>query len=260
MTKIALVGACGRMGRMVAQCAQEMPAAEIVAGVDTVSPDAPLPFPLYKSLDEITEHVDVVMDFSSAKTLESVLEFCVERNVPAVLAATGYTPEQKASIRHATMNIPIFQSSNYSIGVCLVQEMARQVAAVMRDCDIEIIEKHHSGKADAPSGTALTLADTIADVLAGDVEYVFGRHGQGTQRKPNEIGIHAVRGGALVGEHEVLFLSEEEEVDLVHKAYSRKVFANGALAAALSITGKSPSLYGMADLLKNLAIVPRSFV
>lgn len=259
MTKIALVGACGRMGRTVVQCAQDNPPADIVAGVDTAAPAEPFPFPLYRSLDEVQEHVDVVMDFSSPATLDSVLRFCVDRNIPAVLAATGYTPEQKAAIRHATMNIPIFQSSNYSIGVCLLQEMARRVAQVMRGCDIEIIEKHHGGKADAPSGTALTLADTMASVLPGDVQYVYGRHGHETRRKPNEIGIHAVRGGALVGEHEVLFLSEEEEVDLVHKAYSRKIFADGALAAALTINGKAPSLYGMPDLLKNLAISPRSF-
>lgn len=261
MTKIALVGACGKMGRMIVKCAQEMPAAEIVAGVDTATPSEPCPFPMYKSLDEVTEHVDVLIDFSSPNTLDSVLKFCQERNVPAVLAATGYTPEQKAAIRHATMNIPIFQSSNYSIGVCLLQEMAKRVAQVMRGCDIEIIEKHHKKKADAPSGTALTLADTIASVISGEPVYVYGRHGRDTQRKANEIGIHSIRGGELVGEHEVLFLSEEEEVDLVHKAYSRRIFAEGALAAAFSVIGKAPSIYGMPDLLRTMALVPgRAFV
>lgn len=257
MANIALVGAAGRMGHMVTERAEKMQQVNIVAGVDVVTPAKPLPFPLYPSLDDITEHVDVLMDFSSPTSLDAVLDYCVKHKKPAVLAATGYTPEQKAQIREATVHIPIFLSSNYSIGVCLVQELAKQVAQVRKDADIEVIERHHSGKVDAPSGTALSIADAIASVLPGETEFVYGREGTNAKRKPGEIGIHAVRGGGLVGEHAIEFLSEDEEIDIVHKAYSRKIFADGALGAALSIIGKSPSLYGMPDLLRTLMNVPQ---
>lgn len=257
MANIALVGAAGRMGHMVTERAEMMPGVEIVAGVDVVTPAEALPYPLYPSVDDITEHADVLMDFSSPTSLDTILDYCVKHKIPAVLAATGYTDEQKAQIREATVHIPIFLSSNYSIGVALVQELAKQVAQVCTGYDIEVIERHHNQKVDAPSGTALSIADAIASVLPGEMEFVYGREGRNAKRKPNEIGIHAVRGGAIVGEHEIEFISEDEEIDIIHRAYSRKIFADGALRAALTIIGKPPSLYGMPDLLRILINVPK---
>ena len=248
--KILLIGACGRMGKNVAEAAAER-GIGIAAGVDVVS--APLAFPLYPRIADVKEEADVVIDFSSASGLDDTLFWCEEKGVPAVLAATGYTPAEKARIQKAAERIAVFQTGNFSIGVNLLQMLAKKAAAVLGESfDAEIVERHHHHKKDAPSGTALMLAESVNEGFGGAKENVYGRHGMVGERSPREIGIHAVRGGNIVGEHEVMFAGEDEIVTLSHSARSRKVFAAGALKAAEWLSGKKQGLYNMDDMLGGL--------
>ena len=248
--KIILVGACGRMGRNVAEVASEQ-GIQIAAGIDVVS--APAPFPLYTSISEVGSEADAVIDFSSASGLESTLAWCEARGIPAVLAATGFTEGDEARIARAAEKIAVFKTGNLSIGVNLLQRLAKKAAEILGDgFDCEIIERHHHTKKDAPSGTALMLAKSVNEGFGGGKENVYGRHGMVGERKTSEIGIHAVRGGTIVGEHEVMFAGQDEIVTLSHSARSRKVFASGALKAAAWLSGRAPGLYDMDDLLGDL--------
>ena len=248
--KIVLVGACGRMGKNVAEAAAERGIA-IVAGVDIAA--SPLPFPLYRSLKEVNEEADALIDFSSASGLEDTLAWCEERGVPAVLAATGYTEADEKRIAEAAKKAALFQTGNLSLGVNLLQMLAKKAAQVLGGAfDAEIVERHHHFKKDAPSGTALMLAKSVNEGLGGTAEFVYGRSGMVGERKKSEIGIHAVRGGTIVGEHEVMFAGEDEIVTLSHSARSRKVFASGALKAAEWLRGKPAGLYNMDDLLAGI--------
>ena len=190
------------------------------------------------------------MDFSSASALESVLAFCKGRAIPVVLAATGYTEQDLARIRKASETIAVFKTGNLSVGINLLQYLAKKSAEILGDAfDAEIVERHHHFKKDAPSGTALMLAESVNEGFGGNKENVYGRHGMVGAREKREIGIHAVRGGTIVGEHEVMFAGEDEIVTLSHSARSRKVFASGALKAAAWLVGRAPGLYDMTDLL-----------
>lgn len=245
--KIILCGACGRMGKNVTEAAAER-GTTIVAGVDIV--DSPLPYPLYRSLAEVNEQADVVVDFSSAAGLEEHLAYCLANKLPIVLAATGFSQDDLAKIDDAAKVIPVFKTGNFSLGINLLQMLAKKAAQVLGDdFDAEIIERHHHTKKDAPSGTALMLASSVNEGLGGGKENVYGRHGMVGERKKSEIGIHAVRGGTIVGEHEVMFAGEDEIVTLSHSARSRKVFAVGALRAAQWLIGQPAGLYDMNDLL-----------
>ena len=245
--KIILCGACGRMGKNVAETAAERNVT-IAAGVDVIA--APSPFPLYSNLADVTEQADAVVDFSSASALESVLAFCEGRAIPVVLAATGYTEKDLARIRKASETIAVFKTGNLSVGINLLQYLAKKSAEILGDAfDAEIVERHHHFKKDAPSGTALMLAESVNEGFGGNKENVYGRHGMVGAREKREIGIHAVRGGTIVGEHEVMFAGEDEIVTLSHSARSRKVFASGALKAAAWLVGRVPGLYDMTDLL-----------
>lgn len=245
--KIILCGACGRMGKNVTEAAAER-GTTIVAGVDIV--DAPLPYPLYRSLAEVNEQADVVVDFSSAAGLEEHLAYCLANKLPIVLAATGFSQDDLAKIDDAAKVIPVFKTGNFSLGINLLQMLVKKAAQVLGDdFDAEIIERHHHTKKDAPSGTALMLASSVNEGLGGGKENVYGRHGMVGERKKSEIGIHAIRGGTIVGEHEVMFAGEDEIVTLSHSARSRKVFAVGALRAAQWLIGQPAGLYDMNDLL-----------
>ena len=245
--KIILCGACGRMGTNVAEAAAER-GASIVAGVDLVP--APRPFPVYETIADVKEEADAVIDFSSAAALESVLTFCETRRLPVVLAATGYSEDDLARIRKAAQRIAVFKTGNLSVGINLLQYLSQKAALILGDAfDAEIIERHHHFKKDAPSGTALMLAESVNKGFGGQKENVYGRHGMVGAREKKEIGIHAVRGGTIVGEHEVMFAGEDEIVTLSHSARSRKVFASGALKAAGWLRGKDAGLYDMNDLL-----------
>ena len=245
--KIILCGACGRMGRMVAELAPAR-GAEVVCGVD-ISPST-MPFPVYSSLQDVSERADIVIDFSSPKGLSERLSFCETHGIGIVLAVTGFSAEDERRIDRSTEKIPIFQSANFSLGIALMQALAKKAAEILGEqFDIEIIERHHRGKKDAPSGTALMLAAEIGDGLGGR-EYVYGRHNTANTRK-NEIGIHSLRGGSIVGEHEVMFAGEDEILTISHSVRSRKIFASGALRAAEWLIGKPAGRYIMKNYIKN---------
>ncbi len=248
--RIVLFGCCGKMGKFVTELAAEQ-GHDIVCGVD-LSP-SPMPYPVCTDPAEINGQADVVIDFSSPSRLDKRLKFCEENHLPIVLATTGYSEEDTALIQNYSGRIAIFKTGNLSLGVNLLQMLVKRAAEVLgEDFDVEIIERHHNQKKDAPSGTALMLAESVKAGLSEERETVCGRQGIVGARKKSEIGIHAVRGGNIVGEHEVMFAGEDEILTLSHSARSRKIFAAGALKAAAWVIGKGAGLYCMDDLFKDL--------
>ena len=245
--KILISGAAGHMGREVA--AQAGPAGiEIAGGVDVAGVQAD--FPVWADFTQAPE-VDCIVDFSRPASLDGLLAYAVQNRIPAVLATTGYDEVQLAAIDEAAKVIPVFRSANMSVGIALLRALSRKAAQVLGDdFDVEIVEAHHNRKADAPSGTALMLADAINDAAGGKYEYVYDRTQHRQKRGDAELGISAVRGGGIVGEHEVLFCGPEEVVRLSHSAGSRGVFADGAIQAALYLQGREPGYYNMNDLIK----------
>ena len=223
----------------------------IVAGVDinAASIDAS-DFPIYESITEFSDKADVIVDFSHHSALPSLLDYAKATKTPVVVATTGHTDEELALMREAAKSVAIFHSGNFSIGINLIINLAKQAARTLgADFDIEIIEKHHNKKLDAPSGTALMIANAVADER-NESEYIYDRHSVRKAREPKEIGIHSVRGGSIVGEHEVIFAGANEIVSISHSAASREIFANGALRAAIYLAGKSAGLYSMTDLIE----------
>ncbi len=250
MTKIIINGVNGRMGQAVAEFALRSKRFQVVAGVDLNKDSLDWPFPVYAKLEEVADPADAIIDFTRPGSITEVLPYAKAKNMGAVIATTGFTPEQLEYIRSFTTDIPVFRSANMSLGINLLQNLAQQAVQFLGDTfDIEIVERHHNQKLDSPSGTALTLADSINDVLSHKKEYVYGRHSQTEKRQKNELGIHAVRGGSIVGDHEISFISDTEIVALSHNALSRRVFAEGALRAALYIQGRPPKLYDMQDMI-----------
>lgn len=248
--KVILCGACGRMGRNVAQLCSER-GVTVTAGVD-VAP-APMPFPVYPDFSDIREEADAVIDFSPASSVKERLDFCKARKIGIVIAGTAFSDADEALIREAADVIPVFQTGNLSVGVNLLQMLVKKAAEVLGDgFDAEIVERHHNMKKDAPSGTALMLAKSVNEGFGGSKENVYGRHGLVGARKKSEIGIHAVRGGTIVGEHEVMFAGQDEIVTLSHSARSRMVFAEGALRAAEWLTSQPAGKYDMNDLLADI--------
>ena len=225
---IIVNGALGRMG--------------LAARVDRSGADGCLPH-----LADYTGPADAVIDFSNHAGVFELMDYCVARNLPLVAATTGYTEAEFQAIVQGAQKVPVFQSYNMSIGVALLVRLVGQAAAIFGGCDVEIVEAHHNRKADAPSGTALLLADAVK-AHRPDAEYVFGRHGH-HKRQPNEIGIHALRMGNVVGEHEVIFATDSQTITLKHQAHDRALFAEGALTAAEFLVGKPAGLYHMDDLL-----------
>lgn len=237
------------MGHVVADVVSSRDDCEIVAGIDLKADDS-IGFKVYRSFNECDTDVDVIIDFSHPSVTDSLLDFVSEKKVPAVICTTGLSPEQIERIHDVSKNVPIFYSANMSLGVNLLVELAKKATAVLGlDFDIEIVEKHHNKKVDAPSGTALMLADAIAETTPYEAEYVYDRHAVRKQRSREEIGIHAVRGGTIVGEHEVIFAGKDEIVTLSHSARSKDVFAVGAVNAAVYVSKKEPGLYNMGDML-----------
>lgn len=255
MVQLLLSGCNGRMGHAVeAICAAE-PELELTAGFDLLGADI-RDFPVYASPAEFQGEAYVVVDFSSPSALPALLSFGLEHRMPLVLATTGYDQGQLEEIQQAARSIPIFRSANLSLGVNILVELVRRTAAVLGgSCDIEIVERHHNKKMDAPSGTALMLAEAAADALPCQPELVCGRQGIRRSRERCEIGISSVRGGGIVGDHEVLFAGRDELIELRHSALSREVFASGAVQAARFLAaGQSPGLYSMADLVTYLGL------
>lgn len=247
MPSILINGVLGKMGRMIVQCAVES-GDPVAAGVDRYAAGATASYPLFESLPACTAQADVLIDFSRPDALDDILAYALPRKMPLVMATTGYTQEQEEKIRQAAKTLPIFKTANMSLGVNVLMNLAKQAASALGGYDIEIVETHHNTKVDAPSGTALLLADGIRDALPDERTYVFGRHG--TQRRSKaDIGIHALRGGTVAGEHEIFFFGDDETVTLKHTAASRRILAIGALKAANYIVKQSAGLYSMRDLL-----------
>lgn len=247
--KVLICGIGGRMGREVALLALNgCRGAEAVAGFDVLPVDT-REFPSYTDWNAVRETPDCIIDFSHHAGTDALLDFAVRRHIPVVLATTGHTEEELSRIREASESTAIFFSANMSVGVALLAELAKQVAKAMPDAEIEIIEKHHNRKLDSPSGTALLLAEAIKTVRRG-AKLIFGRHGQ-AKRDPDEIGIHAIRMGNIVGDHEIIVGTDSQTITLRHEAHSRALFAEGAIAAAAFLCGQPAGLYNMQDLLKD---------
>ena len=240
--KIIVNGAMGRMGSEVCRMADEgARGASVVAKVDKFGSGD-----IFTSIADVTDTADVIIDFSHHSAVSELSEFAAKTGTPVVLATTGHTEEELAIIDGLSKKVPVFFSANMSLGVALLAELAKQTVALFPDADVEIIEKHHNRKLDAPSGTALMLAKAIETVRKG-AKFVYGRGGQ-QKREKDEIGIHAIRGGNIVGEHEILVCTDTQIITLKHEAQSRSLFAEGALAAAEFIVGKDAGIYTMYDI------------
>ena len=247
-TRIILCGACGKMGGNVLSLLSEDEQAVAVCGVDAYPREIGLT--VYKSFTEVKEEADVIIDFSSADNLVERLEYAKTHNVGIVLASTGFSPADLQMIDEYAKEIAIFRTANLSLGVNLMQALVKAAAEVLSDnFDVEIIEKHHNLKKDAPSGTALMLADSVNEAFESKKNLVNGREGIVGARTKAEIGMHAVRGGTIVGEHEVMFAGEDEIITISHSARSKRVFAAGAIRAAKFLKGKAAGMYEMKDLL-----------
>lgn len=238
MTKVILNGACGRMGQEVQALIANNDALELVAMVDAMGGEG-----VYTDIAQCNVEADVIIDFSSAAATDALLAYAVDKNIPVIIATTGHSAEQIEAIHAAAEKTAVFYSANMSLGVYLLVALAKQTAAMMPDADIEIIETHHNRKVDAPSGTALMIANALKTVRES-AQFVFGRQGA-SKRQVGEIGIHAVRRGNIVGTHEVIVSTDNQSITLKHEAHSRALFAEGAISAALFMDGKSAGLYDM---------------
>lgn len=247
--RILLCGANGKMGKVVYECASTFENTSVAAGVDPYGENDN--FPLYRTFDEIDTDADVIIDFSHPAMLSSMLKYATEKKIPAVVATTGIDENGLQLIYDASKEIPVFFTANMSLGINLISELAKKAASVLsHGFDIEIVEMHHNQKIDAPSGTALLLADEISSELENEPVYEFDRHSKRMKRSKNEIGISAVRGGTIVGEHEIIFAGNDEVIKISHSAYSKKLFANGAINAAKFIVNAKSGMYSMKDVLE----------
>jgi 4-hydroxy-tetrahydrodipicolinate reductase len=246
--RIILSGCNGKMGRTISEAISERKDCIVVAGFD-INIQLKQEYPVLSDPKDYDGNADVIIDFSHPAFLTKLLDFAVKRDLPAVIATTGLSGEQVEQVKAAALHIPLFYSGNMSIGVNLITELAKKAAAVLSSSfDIEIIEMHHNQKLDAPSGTALMLADAVSSVLDEKSEYKYDRHNERKKRDKNEIGIHSVRGGTIVGEHEIIFAGKDEIIKISHSAMSKQIFATGAINAALFLASRKAGLFNMSDL------------
>lgn len=254
MVRVILNGCGGRMGQVLTNLIGGMTDMEVVAGVDVV--EAARPYPVFPNLESCPLEADVLIDFSIPKTMHAYLPVAVARKLAVVVATTGLGPAELDLLERAASDIAVFRSANMSVGINLVQQLLQSTAKVLGDrYDIEIVEKHHRLKKDAPSGTALMLAESINAVRPRKLRYVCGREGPDTLRQNDELGIHSLRGGTIVGEHEVTFAGQDEVITIAHHAFSRQVFATGAIAAARYAVRRKPGLYSMQDMINESSAV-----
>ena len=250
MTNIIIHGCNGKMGQVIATMAAKQPDIKIVAGIDRSIDTFNNPFPVYASFNECPEDCDVIIDFSLPQALPSLLEGALSKKCAIVIATTGFAPKDLETIEAHSKEIPIFQAANMSIGINLMYQLIQNAAQVLGDSfDIEIVEKHHNEKVDAPSGTAYALADAINEVFLNSKNYIYGRHSKNDMRSPSDMGIHSIRGGTIVGQHTVLFAGNDEAIEIEHTAYSKQIFAVGALKAARYMAHRAPGLYNMKNVL-----------
>lgn len=251
MTRVIMHGCSGAMGRVITGLARDMEDLEIVAGVD-LKDDGTQTYPVFSSLEECTVSADVIVDFASAKAVDHLLDFCAEKKMPLVLCTTGLSPEQIEKTKEAAKKTAVLRSANMSLGINTMLKLLQDAAKVLAAAgfDMEIVEKHHNQKVDAPSGTALALADSLNAAMDHQYHYKYDRTAERVKRDKKEIGIQAVRGGSIVGEHDVIFAGPDEVVTFSHTAYSKAVFGKGALEAAKFLAGREPGLYTMADVIE----------
>ena len=249
MTRIIMVGCGGKMGQVISGIVEADEDAQIVAGVDIAK--AECGYPVYPSIAEVKEEADAIIDFSHPSLLDGILSYAVEKQVPAVLCTTGYSNEDIEKINQAAEKVALLRSANMSLGINTMMKVLETVTKTLADAgfDIEIVEKHHNQKVDAPSGTALALADSINEACNEQYEYVYDRSKVRKKRDKKELGISAVRGGTIVGEHEVIFAGIDEVIEFKHTAYSKSVFAKGAVEAGKFLKGKPAGMYDMADVI-----------
>ena len=249
MIKLILSGCNGKMGTVISNLVKNDDNVEIVAGFD-INTDAPNGYPVFAAPEEFNGSADVIIDFSHPACFDSVLDYAVRTNTAVVFATTGLSDEQREAMKKASEKAPIFFSANMSIGVNLLIELVQQAAKVLEEnFDIEIIEKHHNQKIDAPSGTALAIADAINEAVESKKEYIYDRHSVRKKRSASEMGIHTLRGGTIVGEHEIIFAGRDEIIKLSHSARSKEIFAVGAVNASLFLKQQNKGIFTMSDLL-----------
>lgn len=252
MVNILLCGCFGHMGKVITDCIANRYDCRIVAGVD-INTEESASFPVYKSADEFDGKADVIIDFSHPNALAGLLRYSLKNKCPAVISTTGLSDEQKNAITEASKEVPLFFSGNMSLGINLLQELAYKAAKVLGNgFDVEIVEMHHNQKIDAPSGTALMLADSVSSAMEEQPKYEYNRQSKREKRTKNEIGIHSVRGGTIVGEHEIIFAGRDEVIKLSHSAASKDIFAVGAVNAAIYLYDKKPGLYSMRDIVESV--------
>lgn len=249
MLNILLTGISGAMGAMLQQIIANTSECRVVAGFDHHE-NTSLPFPVYTNLDDCKEAVDVIIDFSHFKAFPTIFAYASTHKIPIVIATTGLSDDDLEAINHGANTFPVFKTANMSIGINLIAKILKEMAGPLENgFDIEIIEKHHNKKIDAPSGTALLLADAINEGLENKKDYTYGRYGRDAKRSENEMGIHAIRGGTIPGEHTVMFAGNDEIIEIKHMALSKKVFAEGAVRAAQYLVTKETGLYDMSMLI-----------
>lgn len=250
MVKVLMHGCNGKMGQVISRMVSETEGMELAAGVDKFL-GRENPYPVFGSLEDCDVPVDVVIDFSNASAVDRLLEACGKKKLPVVLCTTGLSEGQLEKVKEISAVIPVLRSANMSLGVNLLLKLLKDAAKVLAPAgfDMEIVEKHHNQKVDAPSGTAIAMADSINEALNGEYIYNYDRSGERKKREKKEIGIAAVRGGNIVGEHEVIFAGEDEVIEFGHTAYSKAVFAKGAVAAAGFLAAREPGLYDMSDVI-----------
>lgn len=250
MTKVIMNGCNGKMGQCITGICKDDPEIQIVAGID-VYDGIENDYPVFPSIRECDVEADVIIDFSNVTAVDELLDYCEEKEIPVVLCTTGLSEDQLARVSEVSQSTAVLKSANMSLGVNTLIELLRKAALVFAPAgfDMEIVEKHHNLKVDAPSGTALALADAMNDALEEDYTYKYDRSKERVKRDKYEIGISAVRGGTIVGEHEVIFAGQDEVIEFKHTAYSKAVFAKGAVEAAKFLHGKPAGYYDMADVI-----------
>lgn len=250
MTRVIMNGCNGKMGQCITGICKDDPEIEIVAGVD-VFQGIENEYPVFSAISECDVEADVIIDFSNANAVDELLDFCEAKEMPVVLCTTGLSEEQIARVSKVSQSTAVLKSANMSLGINTLMELLRKAALVFAPAgfDMEIVEKHHNLKVDAPSGTALALADSMNDALENAYSYKYDRSQERVKRDKHEIGIAAVRGGTIVGEHEVIFAGQDEVIEFKHTAYSKAVFAKGAVEAAKFLKGKPAGYYGMTDVI-----------
>lgn len=251
MVKILMHGCNGKMGRMITEIVKNEEDAVIAAGVDKFT-GIPNDYPVFEKITQCDVDVDVVIDFSNAGAVDELLDYCVKKSLPVVLCTTGLSDEQLKKVDECSEKIAVLKSANISMGINLLLKLLKDAAKVLAPAgyDIELVEKHHNQKLDAPSGTALALADSINEAMGNEYEYVYDRSQVRKKRDAKEIGISAVRAGTIVGEHEVIFAGTDEVIEFKHTAYSRSVFAKGAVEAGKFLAGQPAGMYDMGDVIQ----------